>query len=1505
MVKSMKKLINSLKEKIIAVILSACILAQSNSALFAQAIQAENYQPEIYEFSLDNISREDMFNLSEKLNQAYERGESDNPYENALLLLAETEINKVKNSAQAKALSAAKQKGKSSYGNMWPAYLYTSQAKNVSYLEGSLQSLLAFFVQEPAIMDFTAFNKQYSAYIAELAKESAVNVKVPYNADPKALREELLSAYPAKTVYAEYVKEAQAEIAWRKANKDKVEQTAYDITRAYIDIVSAEVFSFETIALLKDLEFNGKKVLTETERKAIYSYNITRLEKQKLEAFELNILSNKSKKKIASALAKDLTERILIAAVFAQDNDTRFLSAVENLIYKSEEGLAFSNILAIGFSALLAKNGYSNIENILSKYQKEEGVGASFWEKINLSYWTEKIEQKDGTFLGKLSQKTEYALTHSYGNVFTDIAKLLSQEGSSRSLGILYRYGIGSKNPVKPFLAGALLSKRTGAKEYKSAQTALALANINFGDLNDIQEFDLDNGLALRYQSIKNDLGKYAITNKAKKTEKAARKTNFAYLQRAAFAGDIALALWGCAGLIKLGGKTISLSKSAYSAVKASKISTKAARIGFIKANYKALTPYISAKRSFLRAGLKIRAGVGLKNDAVKVAKLQKDLRTKNIATLAKSKEAAALKAAQTGSAKDAAKAETIAKSYETAVLQDKFITQNKLYGASYELKRTSYLDKVRSWRAGTSSQVPQPPVFTKGEQNYIALAEQFRTSLANLQTAKNNYNALKWYNKNIINPLKTWWNKPASGYGLGIAELETGEGITIAQALRLKGTYTPPALSSAPAAVKPLNRAAKVYNWLDNHNLGFAANTLRFVNNKATLLGATLLFNYNVATVTPGMINGGRVLAATEQVSTISKAQNGLKIFSLSANDIAKTTGLALNNIKPAAVVDPKIFSIYNTLPLIGGNILQGRGAAYWLSQLGNAAKIGAGTIALPAMLLRDVYSYADGRLLNPAAYTTPPLRPANYFYANPAQSAFTGFGNPASWIYEKPAVPSFSAGALGLTAEEVLSPLAAKAQPLEGAKAAVSPLSAFVDRITGLIGGKTSKISGSPFIYNFLSATTITAMAPMISNIYGLDNSLTNNIISVLSYLPAISVPFMGYFFGRHGVSTMAKTASLGTLAGVGLTILGGLNGFTASASPLALITTLAGISLISISNEIKYSAIFPLIDANFDAQKALSLTTNTLMARSAGTIFFLEFGPLLNWASQSLGFGDINSTITFPLLLLPISALAAGSMLKSDFKEVPVEKSKPTEALINLINLFKTDKTVRRSALTFALIEAGELTASLLLFSLAQEHYGALSDMPNILGGVLIYAAMALARTVCGELQKRGLTSKNTYKASAALVVSGLTLFGLKGISPLGLTGAAMFFIGDANLFPPLLNETLKGRSSQAANISLLLFSLSTLAAGGGWVLSFVTDITGSLQAAILVPAAFSGTALALASRLFRQKKADPQENLAEAHALVYAGGEKKAPAADEAAIKKEQKPQAESDKGTSAK
>lgn len=1172
--------------------------------------------------------------------------------------------------------------------------------------------------------------------------------------------------------------------------------------------------------------------------------------------------------------------------------------------------------------------------------------------KKGIGVFNRYIRGGGGNYLNGYGEKTQYLIQKgkdkygdTYGNVLEDIgysisvnksryAAALSQKIISRYIReearsfalaksaaaqgnfllMLIKRDTGNKIHT-PLVSGVL---KNGAKKSASASSARKL-------LNNLDWWDLNAATQMRVNNLAYVKGVAGLSKKSLNDKKAARYNDNQKIKSAAYWSDMALMVVLTPALIKSIPSLIrggaNLAKTSYRLskiklagksrlLKAVKIRGEGVNIAAIKADNLRMKKLYDARKSALTK-LKARRSAGKKVSAYSKAKADKATAQYK---LAKS-EREITKAQRNISAqqKAAIEAEINSVNQTNKSIYEKYLAATKSYNAKvnlYNTKAAQYnalaaggdqakaqqvLKELETLKAelAVKPQAPKAAQLSQAAGDYIA---RYRKYEANLAKYDKSVSAFKTARANRFgdwlknSKLGRWWTSE-SGNGL-IFNYSGKTETTLAEALKIKGEYKAPTLSDSPK-ISPLNRIDNVYKWLDNHHLGLAGKTLRIINNKATVLGTTLLLNYNVATVTPGMLNGGRVLAATEQVANFTRG--GVKaanIFNLNAYDIAAQTGFNIKNIKPVDVVDPKILNFYSGIPLIGGNILQGRGAAYWTAKLAGGLQNAAAGVVMPAMLVRDVYRYADGRILaNPYAET--PITTAKavkeYDYG-----FIQNRTDPSSFVYEVPGRPHLLRESSSATAE-ILGDFYSSARASDAAAEEVAPTissqeagksEGLFGRIAAFLKKKDDVVKPSAFLYNFLAATTVTATAPMISQVYGLDSSTTNTIISLISYLPAGLVPFMGYFFNRWGVINMARTASVGTFLGVAMTILGGLNGFTHDGSIAGLISSLAGISLISLSNEIKYSTIYPLIDTNFDTQKALSLTTQTAMARSLGTILFLEFGPLLNFASEALGFGEVNNAITFPLLLAPLSLLAVNSIFRGNFKDVPLPETKEDGGIKGLVKMFLKDSEARKAAISFALIEAGELTTSLLVFSMAQEHYGALSDMPNILGGVLIYSAMGLARALCGELQKRGILSSNsTYKISGGLVLSGLTLFALEGISPLGLTGAALFFVGDANLFPPLFNAALKGRGEKAANTTLLIFSFSVAAAAGGTVLSFVSDLAGSLQVAVLVPVAFSGGALVLAQSIFKRQKekATQSEPVAGtsfdfATEVVYASGEK---------------------------
>jgi len=377
-------------------------------------------------------------------------------------------------------------------------------------------------------------------------------------------------------------------------------------------------------------------------------------------------------------------------------------------------------------------------------------------------------------------------------------------------------------------------------------------------------------------------------------------------------------------------------------------------------------------------------------------------------------------------------------------------------------------------------------------------------------------------------------------------------------------------------------------------------------------------------------------------------------------------------------------------------------------------------------------------------------------------------------------------------------------------------------------------------PFMLAFLVSTTIVAVSPAFKELFALSDFWANTLMGIISFVPAIITPFLGHFFKKYGVSNVMKAATALSFAGIAMATAAGFYGYAHHGTSLvSLITASIGLFIVSLSNEIKFSSMSPLIESNFEPHKALSLSTKSLMARSLGTILFLEFAPLYNLLGGYLGIPKADDTVAFALFLLPIALAAAIRMGTAKLREVP---SLPENniSVKNLIKIISSNKQIRKGAAAFIMFESFEATLSLLLFALAKEHYGPLSSLPNAIGGVAIYAAMVAGRMIASNLQRKGiLDGKKTLGLSLAAMALGTTIFTISGISLPGLLGAALAFMGESNAFAPLYNVTSKKNPNKSSEISLIFFGTSSLALISTILLGSIIDMAGSQKAGLIVP------------------------------------------------------------------
>lgn len=139
--------------------------------------------------------------------------------------------------------------------------------------------------------------------------------------------------------------------------------------------------------------------------------------------------------------------------------------------------------------ALLGEKEYSRIENILYTASNKEHLIDNF-DFLSMSTWVNALANIDGQYLGESSKYTQYALTQNpnelseMGNAWEDVALLLAEDGTPQALNILRKFGVEKCIPnaqtnihmkrevqiycagIRPFLAGALASGKSGADKY-------------------------------------------------------------------------------------------------------------------------------------------------------------------------------------------------------------------------------------------------------------------------------------------------------------------------------------------------------------------------------------------------------------------------------------------------------------------------------------------------------------------------------------------------------------------------------------------------------------------------------------------------------------------------------------------------------------------------------------------------------------------------------------------------------------------------------------------------------------------------------------------------------------------------------------------------------------------------------------------------------------------------------------------------------------------------------
>ncbi len=145
-------------------------------------------------------------------------------------------------------------------------------------------------------------------------------------------------------------------------------------------------------------------------------------------------------------------------------------------------------VISSGFSALLLMKSYRLAEDFL-KYRNDIENDINGWDYvINFTKIATDVAKTNGEYMGNASQYGRYEDEEGhFQNVYFDLAQMLAEDGSQEALNILRRQGVercivqGSANVQKdtlsrysvncygilPFLVGALVSGKSGAKDYE------------------------------------------------------------------------------------------------------------------------------------------------------------------------------------------------------------------------------------------------------------------------------------------------------------------------------------------------------------------------------------------------------------------------------------------------------------------------------------------------------------------------------------------------------------------------------------------------------------------------------------------------------------------------------------------------------------------------------------------------------------------------------------------------------------------------------------------------------------------------------------------------------------------------------------------------------------------------------------------------------------------------------------------------------------------------------
>ena len=299
------------------------------------------------------------------------------------------------------------------------------------------------------------------------------------------------------------------------------------------------------------------------------------------------------------------------------------LNGLKHYGNKTEGYSNYVGLIGIAASYFLALKYYNGIRRIIRdakiaerKLSKDEepmtkpfgGLSALMPGTVIYTI-SEELDTVVGTYplydnrIGSLpSNKGRYMLEEGgkEGNIWWDLADILSEEGSAESQKILDEEISEIKREGKNFTLGeigilkisALVHRKASGKDKVYSVLAQEIANIRFGDLSVIAEEEIDKGLLERYPVIKEGLKAGAVVDGQGKAAKEKATKNMSDLRRLCLVIDISAMVVGGWQILKLGYNLIKNARNIgvglYKTMKAGRIgksSGKAAQIKYIRNN--------------------------------------------------------------------------------------------------------------------------------------------------------------------------------------------------------------------------------------------------------------------------------------------------------------------------------------------------------------------------------------------------------------------------------------------------------------------------------------------------------------------------------------------------------------------------------------------------------------------------------------------------------------------------------------------------------------------------------------------------------------------------------------------------------------------------------------------------------------------------------------------------------------------------------------------------------